>query len=208
MRGWAGPGRTKHNQKHINLELPPPRQQQRTHAFNPHISQLRHNSGTVQEEWCARNLSIWGTQRAGRSVMYIYPGSVVSSSSLFPTFLVKNAKISGVSFTKGALWVISLISALIALCQDTFCSSFQPFSAPHKERKNPLKYREWRQWIFWSKCLDLDIYIVYLDIYIVYNVGSNHNTMKLVCTNQPAPTCAVWAIWTNIRQGLSFMREN
>ena len=148
MQGWAGPGRTKHNQKHINLELPPPRQQQRTHAFNPHISQLRHNSGTVQEEWCARNLSIWGTQRAGGSVMYIYPGSVVSSSSLFPTFLVKNAKISGVSFTKGALWVISLISALIALCQDTFCSSFQPFSAPHKERKNPLKYREWRQWIF------------------------------------------------------------
>ena len=80
--------------------------------------------------------------------MYIYPGYVVSSFSLFPTFLVKNVKISGVSFTKGALWVISLISALIALCQDTFCSSFQPFSAPHKERKNPLKYRKWRQWIF------------------------------------------------------------
>ena len=108
------------------------------------------SSDTIQdqEEWCARNLSIWGTQRAGGSVMYIYPGYVVSSFSLFPTFLVKNVKISGVSFTKGALWVISLISALIALCQDTFCSSFQPFSAPHKERKNPLKYREWRQWIF------------------------------------------------------------
>ena len=175
-----------------------------THTFSAQTQFRNSPRRMVRKE----SIYLGHTEGRGKCYYVYLPRIRGSSSSLFPTFLVKNAKISGVSFTKGALWVISLISALIALCQDTFCSSFQPFSAPHKERKNPLKYREWRQWIFWSKCLDLDIYIVYLDIYIVYNVGSNHNTMKLVCTNQPAPTCAVWAIWINIRQGLSFMREN
>ena len=67
--GWAGLGCTKHNQKHINLELPPPRQQQRTPDFNPHISQLRHNSGPRR---MVRKESIYLGHTEGRGKCYVY----------------------------------------------------------------------------------------------------------------------------------------